>query len=464
MRRLGRRGIGVVAIVTALVLALGVESAVDRSAFAAPGAPTWDEVEEARGDVEATEIAISRIVDAVRALEEQYAATARDALARGEELQLAQLALDDADLALDSLERRRDQALERADATARQAAQVIAQLSRAGGGDITAALLTSGDDADALLYRLGTMSALGTRADAVMAIATLDRNVAAALTEQASVARSERESLAADAATALEEAAAAAEVAEARVAAQETALGELSAQLATLTGRSAALEREYLDGLAGGDTGGGAAPSPSPSTPPPGGQAGPAPTPSPSSPPPGGQAGPAPTPSPSAPNPAPSPSAPAAPSPSPSSPAPAPSAPPASVDPPNATVVAAAIAFARAQLGEPYLFGGSGPNAWDCSGLTMMAYSAAGLAIGGHSVSAQYNRAASRGQLLPYAQAQPGDLIFYSYGGSASGAKYHVAIFIGGGQMLEAPSPGKPVRIVTVRNYDRIGLVARPSA
>ncbi len=69
MRRLGRRGIGVVAIVTALVLALGVESAVDRSAFAAPGAPTWDEVEEARGDVEATEIAISRIVDAVRALD-----------------------------------------------------------------------------------------------------------------------------------------------------------------------------------------------------------------------------------------------------------------------------------------------------------------------------------------------------------------------------------------------------------
>jgi cell wall-associated NlpC family hydrolase len=447
MRRLGRRGIGVVALVTTLVLALGVESSADRTALAAPGAPTWDEVEEARGDVEATEIAISRIVDAVRALEEQYAAAARDALARGEELQQAQLALDDADLAIDSLERRRDEALERADATARQAAQVVAQLSRAGGGDITAALLTSGDDADALLYRLGTMSALGTRADAVMALATLDRNVAAALSEQAAVARSEREALASDAERALAEAAAAAEAAEVRVAEQEAALGELSAQLASLTGRSEALEREYLDGLAEGGAGGGAAPSPSPSSPAP-----------------GGQAGPAPTPSPSAPNPAPAPSTPAAPSPSPSSPAPAPSAPPASVGPPNATVVAAAIAFARAQLGEPYLFGGSGPNAWDCSGLTMMAYSAAGLAIGGHSVSAQYNRAASRGQLLPYAQAQPGDLIFYSYGGSASGAKYHVAIFIGGGQMLEAPSPGKPVRIVTVRNYDRIGLVARPSA
>ncbi len=127
MRRPGRRGIGVVALVTALVLALGVDGSTYRTAAAAPGAPTWDEVEQAKGDVEATEIAISRIIDTVRGLEEQYAATAREALARGEALQLAQLALDDADLALGSVERRRDAALERADATSRQAAQVVAQ-------------------------------------------------------------------------------------------------------------------------------------------------------------------------------------------------------------------------------------------------------------------------------------------------------------------------------------------------
>ncbi len=341
---------------------------------------------------------------------------------------------------------RRDAALERADVTARQAAQVVAQLSRAGGGDLTAALLTSGDEADDLLYRLGTMSALGTRADAVMALATLDRNVAAALAQQAELARGERELLAGEAEQALADATAAAEQAEARVAAQEATLVELSAQLATLTGRSAALERQYLDSLGGGpgggSGGGGAAPDPGPSSPAPSD----------------------PAPNPSAPNPGPSPSAPAAPSPSPSTPVVPPSPPPASVNPPNAAVVNAAITFARAQLGKPYLFGGRGPNAWDCSGLTMMAYSAAGLSIGGHSVSAQYNRAASRGQLVPYAQAQAGDLIFYSSGGSASGSKYHVAIYIGGGQMLEAPSPGKPVRIVTVRNYDRIPVVARPSA
>ncbi|UYN82854.1 MAG: C40 family peptidase [Microcella sp.] len=442
MRRPEWLAIRVVTLVTALVLALGVTSAHEHSALAAPNAPSWDDVEAAKGDVAATEIAISRIIDTVRSLEEQYAAAAREALARGEALQLARAALDDADHVVRSIERQRDAALERADTTARQAAQVAAQLSRAGGGDITAALVTSGDDADALLYRLGTMSILGTRADAVMALAVLDRNVATSLGEQAAVARAERELRADEAQTALDEAAAAAAQAEARVAEHETTLSRLSAQLATLTGRSAALEREYLDSIGGGGNGGGAG----------GGDGG------------GSQNPGNPAPSPS--NPAPSPSSPA---PSPSSPAPSPSTPPVTpppsgVGPPNATIVNAAIAFARAQLGKPYQFGGSGPNSWDCSGLTMMSYSAAGLAIGGHSVSAQYNRAATRGQLLPYAQAQPGDLIFYSYGGSASGSKYHVTLYIGNGQMLEAPSPGNPVRIVTVRNYDRIPVVARPSA
>lgn len=447
MRRPERRAIRVVALATALTLVLGVTTgtADERAAVAAPGAPSWDDVLDARGDVEATEIAISRIIDAVRGLEEQYAASAREALERGEQLQVARLALDEADMTLRTIERQRDAAVERSQTSARQAAQLMAQLARAGGGDITSTLLVSGDDADALLYRLATMNVLGVRADAVMALAERDRNEALALGEQAERALAARTTLATEAHAAADAAARAAEQAEARVAEQDAVLTTLSEQLATLSGRSAALEREYLaavgggpgDGSGGGGTGG--APPPNPSTP---------------------------APSPSAPNPAPTPSTP---SPSPSSPvtgpSPSPSAPPpASVAAPNAAIVNAAIAFARNQLGKPYLFGGSGPNAWDCSGLTMMAYAAAGLAIGGHSVSAQYNRAATRGQLLPYAQALPGDLIFYSYGGSASGSKYHVTIYIGGGQMLEAPSPGKPVRIVTVRNFDRIPVVARPSA
>ena len=93
----------------------------------------------------------------------------------------------------------------------------------------------------------------------------------------------------------------------------------------------------------------------------------------------------------------------------------------------------------------------------------MMAYAAGGYSIGGHSATMQYTVAANRGRVLPYAQAQPGDLIFYSNGGSTSGSKYHVAMYLGGGQMIEAPSPGNPVRIVTVRTFDRVPLVARPT-
>ncbi len=460
MRRLERRDIGVVALVTALVLALGVSTEGATDAQAAPGAPTWDDVQQAQGDVEATEIAIARIVEAAAGLEQQYVESVREALERGEDLQIARLALDDADLSLRAIERRRDAALERAAVTARQAAQIVAQLSRAGGGDVTAALLTSGDDAEDLLYRLGTMSALGTRADAGMQLAELDRNTAAALVDQADRARGERERLAYTAQSAADDAARAAARAERRVAQQEAAMDELSAQLATLTGRSNALERAYLDSL----TVGGGAPTPGPGNPAPGQPAPGQPAPNPSS--------PNPTPSPSSPAPGVPPSAPApspsAPAPAPSAPAPAPSAPPSapptvSGPQPNTSAVATAIAFAKAQLGEPYRYGAAGPNAWDCSGLTMMAYSAAGHAIGGHGATSQYRWAASRGLLVSYSQALPGDLIFYSYGGSTSGNKYHVAIYLGAGQMIEAPSPGKNVRIVSVRSYDRVPMVARPS-
>ncbi len=455
----GRRAIGAATLVAALILALGMPPV----ALAAPGAPSWDDVLDAKGDVAATERAIASIETAVRGLEAQYADAARTALERGEQLQLATAALDEATLSLESLERRRDAALARADESSRTAAQLATQLARAGGGDITTALLVSGTEADDLLYTLGTMSAVSSRTDAVITRAVQDRNTAASLTAQADLARDARASLARDAELAATQADAAARTAEARVAEQEAQLQVLAEQLSTLTGRSAALEREYLDSLGGGGGGaggggaGGGGPNDGDSgngngdSGSGGGGTGGSPSPGPS----------APAPSPSAP--APSPSAPA-PSPSAPSPSPSPSSPGASTPQPNATIVNAAIAYARAQLGEPYAYGGRGPNSWDCSGLTMMAYSSAGRSIGGHSVTMQYNQAAARGQLVPYSQAKPGDLIFYSSNGLASGSKYHVAMYIGGGQMIEAPSPGKTVRIVTVRNGDRINVVARPSA
>lgn len=443
------------ALVVAVLLVGGGLGPSIPSAIAAPAPPSWDDVEAARGDVEATQIAIERITEQAVAQAAELEAVRTAAIEAGEKLQAATDALAAAEQQLASLERQHDAAAQRADASGAQAAQLAAQLARAGGGDVTMALIVSGDDADALLYRLGTVSALTARVDEVLARAVADRNAADALAQQAATARTARADAVAEAEAVQVETTAVAIRAERRAAAQQALLDDLAQKLAVLTGRSAEVERQYLDSLEHGGSGGTgsggtppAEPSPSPSSPP----AGPAPSPS----------APAPSPSAPAPGPAPSPSTPPAPSP----PAPTPPAPtpPAGSGPtPNATVVAAALAFARAQLGEPYRWGAAGPDAWDCSGLTMMAYSAGGLAIGGHSVSAQYNRAASRGLLVPYAQALPGDLIFYSYGGSASGSKYHVAIYLGNGQMLEAPSAGKPVRIVTVRTYDRIPVVARPS-
>ncbi len=410
-------------------------------------------MQAAKGDAAATQRAVDRIVGVVEQLNGELEQQRIAALIAGEQLQQATLAAEQAAQTLAATERRADAARERADASARQAAHLAAQLARAGGGDVTVALVLSGDDADSLLYRLGTMSALTSRTDAVLSAAVVDRNQADALTaaaETAAVAHAEAVEAADSAA---DEAAQLALATEQRVVEQQVRLGELATLLAELTGRSAALEREYLESITPEPS----IPTPSPSAPNPQPSA---PTPRPSAPAPSPSTS-SPTPRPSAP--APSPSAPA---PSPSAPAPSPSPstpPPVAVPQPNAAAVAAAIAFARAQLGEPYQFGAAGPNAWDCSGLTMMAYSAAGIAIGGHGASAQYTRAASRGLLVPWAQAQPGDLIFYSSGGSTSGSKYHVTIYIGNGQMIEAPYPGVPVRITSARSYDRVPFVARPS-
>ena len=430
---------------TALVLALGVTSTT--AATAAPTAPSWDDVQSAKGDVEATQIAVSRILESVAAMNAEAEQLRIASLIAGEQHQQATAALEQAVTDMATVERRRDAALERADASGQQAAQLAAQLARAGGGDLTMALIVSGSEADDLLYRLGTMSALSTRTDAVMTRALQDRNVAAALREQAVVARDAHRDATAEAEAVYAEAADVAAEAEQRALEQQALLDDLAAKLAELTGRSAALEREYLESLE----------HEVPAPPAPGNPAPGNPVPSPSAPAPSPSA---PAPSPSAPAPSPSSPAPQPPAPSPSAPAPAP---PASGPQPNAAAVATAIAFARAQLGEPYQYGAAGPNAWDCSGLTMMAYSAAGLAIGGHGATSQYSRAASRGLLVPYSQAQPGDLIFYSTGGSTSASKYHVTLYIGGGQMIEAPMPGRPVRIVTVRSYDLVGMVARPS-
>ncbi|HEV7623912.1 MAG TPA: C40 family peptidase [Amnibacterium sp.] len=123
------------------------------------------------------------------------------------------------------------------------------------------------------------------------------------------------------------------------------------------------------------------------------------------------------------------------------------------------TAAGRAVAFARARIGDPYVFAAAGPRAWDCSGLTMGAYASVGIDIGPHSATAQFRLEQAAGHLVPFSAVQPGDLLFYKDG---SGDIYHTTIYSGDGMMIEAPYAGADVREVPVRTTDLVDEVARP--
>ena len=102
---------------------------------------------------------------------------------------------------------------------------------------------------------------------------------------------------------------------------------------------------------------------------------------------------------------------------------------------------ATAIAFARQQLGEPYEWAAAGPGSWDCSGLTMGAWAAAGVALPHYSV-AQYQATTPVG----LGSLRPGDLLFWG-SNKSSDSIYHVAMYLGDGMMIHAPRTGRNVEI-----------------
>lgn len=108
----------------------------------------------------------------------------------------------------------------------------------------------------------------------------------------------------------------------------------------------------------------------------------------------------------------------------------------------------AAVAYALAQVGDSYVHGGTGPNAYDCSGLTMMAWAQAGVALP-HSSSMQY----AQGRKVSRDDLQPGDLVFYYSPIS------HVGIYIGNGQIVDAANPRTGVRIAPVFQMPYVGAV-----
>ncbi|MEI8407510.1 MULTISPECIES: C40 family peptidase [unclassified Kribbella] len=117
----------------------------------------------------------------------------------------------------------------------------------------------------------------------------------------------------------------------------------------------------------------------------------------------------------------------------------------------------AAIDFALAQLGDMYLWGGTGPSRWDCSGLTQGAWAKAGVYLPHYSV-AQYEQV----RHIDEDELRPGDLIFWSTDPDDPGTIHHVAMYLGDGRMVHAPRTGKPVQIDSVYYWEPPDFFGRP--
>jgi len=108
----------------------------------------------------------------------------------------------------------------------------------------------------------------------------------------------------------------------------------------------------------------------------------------------------------------------------------------------------AAVDYALAQVGDAYVYGAAGPDTFDCSGLTMMAWAQAGVSLP-HSASAQM----SSGTSVSSSDLQPGDLVFYYSPVS------HVGMYIGNGQIVHAANPDTDVQITGVNTMPYSGAV-----
>ena len=396
-RRAGALGV-ITAIVGSLILTFGIAAPASADDY-----PSWSDVLNARQDEAATNAEIDKIESLLTKLQTDADALGKVAQQKGEAYNAAKEQLDAAASKADKLQDQVSAAQARADVSAKRAGQLVAQLARSGGGNLTLGIVMSKNSGD-LLSTLGTMTKLTEQSSMIYRQALNDKNLAQSLTDQAKAAEKIRKGLSDSAQRALSAAKSSADAALAKVAEQQKAADQMYAQLASLKGTTADVEAGYEAGLTAAQE-----------------QA--------NQPPPPVDNGTPPNPTPPA---------------------------------PNAAAVDIALGFAYAQLGKMYEFAGSGPDTWDCSGLTKAAYAAAGVYIGAHLVSSQYYTMANQGRLVPISDIVPGDLIFYADGGYP-GDFYHVAMYVGNGQMIEAPREGVPVRVTGVRYYDALPYAGRPT-
>ncbi len=120
---------------------------------------------------------------------------------------------------------------------------------------------------------------------------------------------------------------------------------------------------------------------------------------------------------------------------------------------------ATAVGYALSMLGRPYRYGGSSPlTGFDCSGLTLRSYGAAGTAL--PRTAAQQFAAHPP---IPIAEAEPGDLMFWARDAADPASIYHVSLYLGGDRVVSAPSTGDVVRIKPVGTKNLVPFVVRPA-
>lgn len=102
------------------------------------------------------------------------------------------------------------------------------------------------------------------------------------------------------------------------------------------------------------------------------------------------------------------------------------------------------VSIAKQQLGKPYVWGATGPNSFDCSGLVQYVYKQIGITLPRTTYQQEY-----QGKAVSLNELQPGDLLFWGNYGSA----YHVAIYIGNGNFIQAPTSGQSVKITNMNYY-----------
>ncbi|MEL0317034.1 MAG: NlpC/P60 family protein [Aquiluna sp.] len=373
-------------------------------AFAVPDYPSAAEVAAAKRDVQEKQKMIERIEGLLDQLEEEAQALEIIALKKNEEYNQAVDRTSEMRAKVDSLQDKVTQSSEEAETARIQLGQIVAQMVRERSvSNTTLELLFNPEDAEDILFRMSMQEIIAQRTEAIYQ-ASLDKQAQAeALALELEQSQLELEEIEAEAERLYQEAQDAADAVIKKVAQTERERSTMMEQLADLKDTAEDLERQRREGLEAERR------QNLIKT--------------------------------------------------------APTAPELyTVGEPDWAKVETAIAFASEQLGERYVLGGAGPNVWDCSGITMKSYAAAGVYIGWHSATAQYNVLASQKKLVPFQQIQRGDLIWWSQESAFSGDKYHVAIYLGDGMMLEAPNPARTVRIVPVRYGEIWPYAGRPTA